>query len=209
MNYIKALQERYSVKKFDSSKTISKENLDNILQAGKLSASSLGLQPYRILVVASEESKKKLIPAFYNPSQISTCSHLLVIVSKKGIDEQYINGYFRQINAIRSTPLQQLEPFRKSISSHIDRSSSDEVMNWNEKQGYILLSNLMFAAALEGVDTCPMEGFRQDVLEDLLEIPKEIEKITVTLALGFRAIDDDFQHHKKVRKDELDLFEFL
>ena len=61
-------------------------------------------------------------------------------------------------------------------------------MNWNEKQGYILLSNLMFAAALEGVDTCPMEGFRQEILEDLLDIDTDHEKITVTLSLGFRSL---------------------
>lgn len=209
MNYLQALQNRYSVKKFDSSQIISPEHLENILQAGKLSASSLGLQPYRIMIIASKEAKQNLIPAFYNPSQISTCSHLLVIVTKKGIDEQYINGYFRQINQIRNTPLPQLEPFRKSINSHIERTSAEEIVNWNEKQGYILLSNLMFAAALEGVDTCPMEGFRQDVLEDKLQINPENEKITVTLALGYRAKDDDFQNHKKVRKDDKDLFEFL
>jgi nitroreductase len=209
MNYIKVLQERYSVKKFDPTRHLTQQTLDNILEAGKLSASSLGLQPYRIIIVETKEKKEKLIPAFYNPSQISTCSHLLVIVTKKGIDEQYINGYFRQINAIRNTPLPQLEPFRKSINTHIDNSSSEEITSWNEKQGYILLSNLMFAAALEGVDTCPMEGFRANVLEEILSISPSEEKITVTLALVYRALDDDFQHHKKVRKDNNDLFEYL
>jgi nitroreductase len=92
MNYIKVLQERYSVKKFDPTRHLTQQTLDNILEAGKLSASSLGLQPYRIIIVETKEKKEKLIPAFYNPSQISTCSHLLVIVTKKGIDEQYING---------------------------------------------------------------------------------------------------------------------
>ena len=209
MNYLEALQQRYSVKKFDPNKIIPKEHVENILQAGKLSASSLGLQPYRVIVVESSEAKSKLVPAFYNPSQISTCSHLLVIVSKKGIDEQYINGYFRQINEIRKTPLQQLEPFRKSIHTHIENNSSAEIMNWNEKQGYILLSNLMFAAAFEGVDTCPMEGFRQEILEDLLDIDTDHEKITVTLSLGFRSLDDDFQHMKKVRKNDDEMFNFI
>ena len=82
MNYLEALSKRYSVKKFNN-EIIPQEKLFNILESGKLSASSLGLQPYKILVVESEEMKKKLIPAFYNPSQISTCSHLIVIISKK------------------------------------------------------------------------------------------------------------------------------
>ena len=209
MNYIEALQKRYSVKKFDSKKIIPNSILINILEAGKLSASSLGLQPYRILVVESDEKKQKITPAFYNPSQISTCSHLVVIITRKGIDEKYINGYFRQINEIRNTSFQQLEPFKKSIHNHIERTSSSEIMSWNEKQGYILLSNLMFAAALESVDTCPMEGFRQDLLEELLEINHEEEKISVTLALGYRSLEDEFRLQKKVRKNDEDLFQFL
>ena len=68
MNYIEALQRRYSVKKFNKELIVPQETLLNILQAGKLSASSLGLQPYKILVVESAEMKEKLIPAFYNPS---------------------------------------------------------------------------------------------------------------------------------------------
>lgn len=197
------------MKKFDSNRIISSNILENILQAGKLSASSLGLQPYRVLVVESREMKQKLISAFYNPSQISTCSHLLIILTKKGIDEQYINGYFRQINAIRNTPLPQLEPFKKSIHSHIENTSSSEIMTWNEKQGYILLSNLIFAAALEQVDSCPMEGFRQDLLEEILNINTQEEKATVTLALGYRSSEDEFQHQKKVRKFDEDLFQYL
>jgi nitroreductase len=105
MNYLEALSRRYSVKKFNH-EIIPQETLHNILESGKLSASSLGLQPYEILIVESEEMKQKLIPAFYNPSQISTCSHLIVIVSKKIVDDNYINGYFRHISKVRETPLE-------------------------------------------------------------------------------------------------------
>jgi nitroreductase len=63
MNYLEALSRRYSVKKFNH-QIIPQETLHNILESGKLSASSLGLQPYKILVVESEEMKQKMIPAF-------------------------------------------------------------------------------------------------------------------------------------------------
>lgn len=115
MNYIEALQKRYSVKKFNKEKKISTEVLRNILAAGQLSASSLGLQPYKIFVVESEEIKEKLVPAFRNTSQISTCSHLIVLVSKKSIEEKYLDGYFKHITEVRSVPLESLDIFRKSI----------------------------------------------------------------------------------------------
>lgn len=207
MNYLEALSRRYSVKKFNK-EIIPQETLHNILESGKLSASSLGLQPYKIVVVESETMKQKLIRAFYNPSQISTCSHLIVIISKKTVEENYLNGYFRHISEVRETPLETLDPFRNSIDQHIQKNK-DDIFNWAEKQSYIVLANLMYAAAIENIDTCPMEGFRQDVIEEILEINPETEKVTVTLALGYRSEEDHFQHLKKVRKPDEKLFKFI
>ncbi|AZA81676.1 NAD(P)H-dependent oxidoreductase [Chryseobacterium lactis] len=208
MNYLEALSRRYSVKKFNN-QIIPQETLHNILESGKLSASSLGLQPYKIVVVESEEMRQKLIPAFYNPSQISTCSHLIVIISKKTIEENYIRGYFSHISEVRETPLENLDPFKNSISQHINQKTQDEIFNWAEKQSYIVLANLMYAAAIENIDSCPMEGFRQDLIEEILNINPETEKVTVTLALGYRSAEDDFQHMKKVRKPNEKLFKFI
>lgn len=209
MNHLEALSRRYSVKKFNPEKIIPQETLLRILEAGKLTASSLGLQPYEIIIVESPEMKNKLIPAFYNPSQISTCSHLIVIVSKKKIDERYIQSYFSHISEVREVPMDDLALFKNSISHHIEQKNEDEVFNWAEKQSYIVLANLMYAAAMEEVDTCPMEGFRQDKIDEILGIDLDKEKVTVTLALGYRSEDDDFQHLKKIRKPNDKLFKFI
>ncbi|HCN51000.1 MAG TPA: NAD(P)H-dependent oxidoreductase [Chryseobacterium sp.] len=208
MNYLEALSRRYSVKKFNH-QIIPQETLHNILESGKLSASSQGLQPYKIVIVESEEMKQKMIPAFYNPSQVSTCSHLIVIISKKTIEESYIRGYFKHISEVREVPLETLDPFKNSISQHIHQKTQDEIFNWAEKQSYIVLANLMYAAAIENIDSCPMEGFRQDVIEEILNINPETEKVTVTLALGYRSEEDPFQHMKKVRKPNEKLFKFI
>jgi len=209
MNYIEALQKRYSVKKFDKTRTIPQEILKNILEAGKLSASSLGLQPYKIFVVESKEIKENLIPAFYNPSQISTCSHLIVIISKKNIENHYLNGYFAHISEVRKVEQKSLKAFRKNIDIFMESLSENESSDWAEKQGYIVLGNLMFAAALENVDTCPMEGFKQEIIEQVLNLDIENEKVAVTLALGYRSGDDVFQTMKKVRKPDEKLFKFI
>ncbi len=209
MNYIEALQRRYSVKKFNKELIVPQETLLNILQAGKLSASSLGLQPYKILVVESAEMKEKLIPAFYNPSQISTCSHLIVLVAKKDIEDHYINGYFKHITEVRNHTLESLEPFRKSINGFVNSLMEDTKLHWSEKQTYIVLGNLMFAASLENVDTCPMEGFRSEAIDKILGLDPEKEKTSVTLAIGYRDQEDIFQTLKKVRKPDEKLFKFL
>ena len=209
MNYLEALNKRYSVKKFDAEKTVSSEKLHHILEAARLSASSLGLQPYELIIAESAEMREKLIPAFYNPSQISTCSQLISIVSKKNIGIEYIGSYFNSISQIRDISLESLNPFKESIRNHIDRLSTDQVITWADKQCYIVLGNLMFAAALEEVDTCPMEGFKQDKIEEILGLDPEKEKVAVTLALGYRSEEDEFQNLKKVRKPNDKLLKFI
>lgn len=209
MNYVEALQKRYSVKKFDSGKKIPEETLKNILEAGKLSASSLGLQPYKVLVIQTPETLQKLIPAFYNPSQISTCSHLLVIVTRRKIEDEYVNKYFGHISDVRDIPVENLDPFRKSIDFYLNLQDEQEILNWNERQGFLMLGTLMFAAAMEKVDSCPMEGFKPEVLSELLEIDPLSEKVSVTLALGYRSAEDHFQSMKKVRKPDDLLFSYL
>lgn len=209
MNYLDALEKRYSVKKFDSERKVASETLQKILNAGRLSASSLGLQPYVIYVVENSEILKELTPAFGNPSQISTCSHLLVLVTKKNIEDKYIDGYFKHIAEVRNTDQESLTLFRRTVEFYLEKITHDDMIHWNEKQTYIVLANLILAAAMEGVDTCPMEGFIHHKVDEVLKLNPAEEKTTVTLALGYRASDDAFQHNKKVRKPYDKLFKFI
>ena len=159
MNYLEALNWRYSVKKFDGNQ-IPKEIIDNILEAGRLSVSSLGLQPYYLLVINNKEKIKSLTDAFYNTNQISTCSHLVVLVSKKQIDPNYIDSYFNHIATEREITIDQLSSFRKNIDDFITNSLDNDLSNWTDKQAYIVLGTMIMAAAQEKIDTCPMEGYK-------------------------------------------------
>lgn len=209
MNYLELLKKRYSVKKFDTTRTISEDALKNILEAGKLSASSQGLQPYKIFVISSKEMKQKLVSSFYNPLQVSTCSHLIILITKKVIEDGYIKKYFENISQTREVPIESLEKFRFNITSFLGGFSKNSLQTWAEKQAYLVLGNLMFAAAMEKVDTCPMEGFKQKELDKVLDLDIEKEKVCVTLALGYRSEEDEFQNLKKVRKPNEKLFKFL
>lgn len=208
MNYLEALAWRYSVKKFSGEK-IDPQSLQNILEAGRLSVSSLGLQPYKLIVIASDEQKEKLIPAFYNKSQVTTCSHIVAIVSKTKIDTEYVDGYFSHISKERNIDLELLAAFRKNIEQYTSSHTENDLRHWSEKQAYILLGTMIVAAAEEGIDTCPMEGFRHDVISELLELNNEEERVAVVLTLGKRAEDDEFQHFKKVRKPVEKFIKFI
>src|SRR5690606_39839527 len=120
----------------------------------------------------------------------------------------YKDRYIRNIKEIRNEKMESLEGFRKSIDGY-RMAKKYNMTDWNEKQAYIVLANMMFAAALEEIDSCPMEGFKPGKIEEILELDTEAERISVTLALGYRAEDDAFQHNKKVRKTDEKLFKFL
>ncbi|RQP08699.1 MAG: NAD(P)H-dependent oxidoreductase [Chryseobacterium sp.] len=199
MDYLDKLKKRYSPKKFDG-EMVPDEAVERILEAARLSVSSMGLQPYKIFIAKNKQSKEKLFPAFYNLSQISTCSHMLMLVAKKEVEESYVDGYLRHINAVRGTDMADLQAFRNSILGYLSQLTSQQLSAWSARQAYIALSSMIFAAALERVDSCPMEGFRQDVMDHLLGINPDEESTVVCLAIGYHADDDPFRHNKKVRK---------
>ena len=208
MDYIKSLERRYSAKKFTSEK-VPQEVLQRILKAGQLSASSLGLQPYKIYILESASALEKAKSAFFNTSQISTCSHLIVLSAKKELEDKYIEGYLSHITQVRNQEMDSLEGFRKSIHGFREKIGSEKLFEWTEKQTYIVLGHLLVAAAIENVDSSPMEGFDAQKLSDALELDTEKEWPSVTLALGYRAEDDVFQSLKKVRKPEEKLLHYL
>ncbi len=208
MNYLAPLEHRYSVKKFNDHK-VPKETLERILKAGQLTASSLGLQPYKLYILESKESLDKAAAAFYNKSQISTCSHLILITAKTTLEDDYIERYFNQITEVRNVPRESLEGFKTSIQGHRTKLGSDNIIHWSEKQAYIVLGHLIMASALEQVDTSPMEGFNVESLAELLSLDLTVERPAVTLALGYRAEDDVFSTFKKVRKPNDKLLTYL
>lgn len=208
MDYIIALEKRYSAKKFTSEK-VPEEVLKRILKAGQLSASSLGLQPYKIYILESANALEKVKSAFFNASQISTCSHLIVLSAKKELEDKYIEGYLSHITQVRDQEIDSLEGFRKSIHGFREKIGSEKLLEWTEKQTYIVLGHLLVAAAIENIDTSPMEGFDAQKLATALELDTDKEWPSVTLALGYRAADDLFQSLKKVRKPEDKLLHYL
>ena len=62
------------------------------------------------------------------------------------------------------------------------------------------MGNLLTVCALEGIDSCPMEGFDSNAYDDILGLKKQGLKSVLLLPIGYRADDDMFADFKKVRK---------
>ncbi|WP_166964098.1 NAD(P)H-dependent oxidoreductase [Yeosuana marina] len=197
---IEHLNWRYATKKFDSSKKLSKNKIDIIKEAFNLTATSFGLQTISLVIVSNDDLKASLVPHAYYQNQVSEASHLLVICIQDDISDSDVNLYFDSVKNIRNTPENILNPFRKNLLKTMQGKSVENRQLWSKNQAYIALGNLMTVCAVEGIDSCPMEGFIPEKYDEVLELNKKGLKSVLLLPIGYRADDDMFATLKKVRK---------
>lgn len=200
MSIIEKLQWRYATKKFDTAKLLSEEKLTILKEAFNLTALSYGLQTLKLVVVTDKTTRENLVKLSYGQRQVAEASHLLVLCIQTEIDNEDVNDHFDTIKTIRNTPDAILEPFKEQLKSTIEDMPSEKKLSWATKQAYIALGNLMTVCAVEGIDSCPMEGFLPKELDKALDLDKHGLSSVLMLPVGYRAKDDMFADFKKVRK---------
>jgi len=203
--YIKKLEWRYAVKKFDPSKKLSDEQLSFILESGRLAPSSLGLQARNIVVVKNTEIREKLKEVARGQSQIVDASHLLVLCIRKNVGEQFVSHYMETIAKERGSNISTLDGFKKNILQFLSGKSENEIKEWCARQVYIMLGFILSACAENGIDACPMEGFDSKKFNEILELESRGLESCVLCAVGFRNENDELGKMKKVRfpKEEI------
>lgn len=206
---ISDLNWRYAVKKYDSSKKISEENITILKEAIRLSPSSVGLQGYVVLDVQNPETRQKLKEASHNQTQVSDASHFFVFCYPKEIQENYLDKMMSHISEIRNQSIESLSGYKNMIYHLTQNQSEDKKNQWLTNQAYIALGNLLQSAAHLKIDATPMEGFNYEKYEEILQLDKKGLKVAVACALGYRSEEDKYQHLKKYRKPISDLFQVI
>jgi nitroreductase len=197
---------RYATKKFDAAKKISASDLDFLKEAVRLSASSYGLQLYKVIIVENPELRAQLLPAAFGQTQVTDASHLFVIASQMNIGNTEIDAYLKNASEIRNLPIEALSGYGGFMKGTINAMSEDNKSNWTAKQTYLALGNLLNAAAELNIDSTPMEGFNPAKFNEILGLDKLNLDTVLVVPVGYRHEDDATQHLKKVRKSNEDLF---
>lgn len=200
MDIINILQWRYAAKKFDASKKLPQEKLEILKQAFNLTATSYGLQPVKLLIVENRHIREQLVEHSWNQRQVADASHLFVFCIHEDVDADYIHDYFNRVMDIRKTPKEVLDPFRKFLVEDFENKTTEEIYNWAVKQAYLIMGNLLTVCALEGIDSCPMEGFNPEQYDNILKLKEKRLKSVLVMPVGYRADNDMFADFKKVRK---------
>ncbi len=202
----KQLEWRYATKRMNG-KAVPQEKLDAILEAIRLSPSSYGLTPYTVFVIKDLELRKKIQPTAWMQPQIVEGSHLLVFAAWDNITEKNVDEYLALVSKTRGMPVTALADFKKYIMGTVNGLDQVGKVTWAAKQAYIALGVGLSAAALEEVDSTPMEGFDPAKLDEVLGLKAKGLKSVVMLALGYRdTAADSSAGYKKVRRAKEGLF---
>jgi nitroreductase len=205
-NFIQDANWRYATKKFDTTKKVSNEDLETLKEAIRLSSSSYGLQPYKVLIVENPELRAQLQPVSWGQTQIVDASHLIVFANVTNIGETEIDAYFKNLTETRNIPMEALQGYADFMKSKIT-SLSEEARNiWTSKQTYLALGNLLNAAAELKIDVTPMEGFEPEQYNEILGLKKLGLNASLVAPIGYRHEEDATQHYVKVRKSNEELF---
>lgn len=209
MNLIENLKWRYATKKMDANKTVSEEDILKIKEAVQLSASSYGLQPYKVIDLIDKDLRQQLLPLCWNQSQITDASHLFIFCNHNEVSDQNIDDLITLNASINGISEDQLSGYGDFMKMKVKEKSNEEVQNWTAKQAYIALGNGLAACAELNIDSTPMEGFEPEKVNDLLGLNEKGLNACVLLAIGYRSEEDATQHGKKVRKSIENLFESI
>jgi nitroreductase len=205
-NFIKDANWRYATKKFDATKKVSDEDFNTLKEAIRLSASSYGLQPYKVFIIENPELRAKIQPVAWGQSQIVDASHLIVFANITNFGDAEIDASLALTAETRGLSSDALKGYGDFMKSKISTLPEETRNVWTAKQTYLALGNLLNAAAELRIDVTPMEGFEPEKVNEILGLNKQGLNATLLATVGYRHEDDATQHYIKVRKSNEELF---
>jgi len=200
MNTHEILNWRYATKKFDTSEELPEADLNYILEAGNLAATSYGLQPFGLVVVTDQTKKDALKEAAFGQEHVAENSALVVVCARTDVDADYIKEYVNRVETERGMDSGALEGFQEMMIGDITNRDETNVLTWSQKQAYIVLGTMMVAAGEKMVDGCPMEGFDPNKFNEILDLKEHKLHASALFAVGYRSLEDETQNYKKVRR---------
>ena len=204
---IDRLNWRYATKRYDSSRKISDKDWQTLQDSLQLAPSSMGLQPYKFIVVEDPEIRAKLREAGYDQPAITDASHFVVLAYKTTFDERDAADFIDLVAKTRNIQRDTLGDFEAKIN-YSTRKASDEgyLEVWNSRQVYVALGFLLQTAALLGIDSTPMEGIESEKFNQILGL--DGFSAVAAAALGYRDEESDWLSSlAKVRRPKEELIE--
>lgn len=190
---------RHATKEFDTSRKLSDDDIHFILRIANLSPSSFGFEPWHFVVVQRPELRQALKPIVTGaPLRLNTASHFVLGLSMKASltkwDAAYIMNMLQEIKQFPPAAIRRYLSLYRTFQEHdFVLDTNRKMFDWASKQSYIALGNMLTAAAMIGIDSCPIEGFvkgeAEAVLQEKLGIDTDQYGLSYMVAFGYRKED--------------------
>ena len=205
---------RYACKKYDKTKVVSDEDFMAIIEAGKLSPSSFGLEPWKFILVKNEEMLNDMREFAWGAiNSLNGASHIVMVLARKGVtgDSKYFEDNWKNLKKVSDEMFEAVkDKFTKFQEIHLNLLENERTLfDWASKQTYIALGNMMTVAAYLGIDSCAIEGFNKEHLEKYLSdmglLDLDEYGVSVMVSFGYR----DEEQPKKIRQPLTEVLEII
>jgi nitroreductase/dihydropteridine reductase len=195
---IEDLQWRYTAKKYDASRKISQKELDVIFEAMRLSASSINSQPWKFVVIESDEAKERMSNTFankyqFNQPHIFDSSHIILFAHNPHYTrDDYAEVVDNGIKDKRTKPEDRESAFGGFIFAELNTDETGNTNSWTKAQTYLALGNTLHTLARLRIDSTSMEGIDPVLVNE--EFKKELDgyQCDVALAIGYSQPQEDY-----------------
>lgn len=206
---IENLNWRYATKEFNPTKKVSAEDLETIVEAFRLTASSFGLQPWKLFIIENQDTRNKLLEHSYYQKQVVDASHVLVFARSTANSETLVQEFVEDTAESRGVEIASLEEYKQMMLGFLGRMDETQYKIWAEKQLYIALWNLLTVLAEMEIDSCAMEGLNPAKYDETLWLTEKGFATVFALPIGYRSLKDKYADIKKVRYSTDKIFEMI
>ncbi|MBZ7928664.1 NAD(P)H-dependent oxidoreductase [Campylobacter molothri] len=191
---------RYSCRNFKNEK-LNPQDLRNILEIARLSPSSLGLEPWKFVVVQDEKKKEELSEICNHQPHVKNCSALIIILSRLDFLD-----YFEEKLRKRDMSEKEIQKRLDTYMPFLNSLNHEQKIAYAREQAHIALASILYSATALNIATCPIGGFDKIKLESYLNLNTQKEIATLIVAIGY---SNDKSLPQKNRFDFDEVVQFL
>lgn len=200
MALLEDLNWRHAVKAYDATKKVSKEDIDKIVEAARLAPTSSGLQPFNVILVENQEVKNQLVKGALNPECMRDCSHVVIFAAWDRYTAERIDKVYDFTTDERGLERGRFGSYTDKLKEIYLAQPAEENFAHIARQTYIALGLSLAQAAELKVDSTPVEGFNNAVVDEVLELEKHGLKSVSLMYVGYADKPKDWiAPMKKVR----------
>ena len=185
MDILSALKTRRSINFFDPHRDIKQEDIDEIIDAANHSPSSFNLQPWEVIVVKDHEQKTKLRECAFNQQKIEDAPVTLILIANPGSVEEHVDRVIENMVELGYMSPEDGKKNRNAPFSLYGEPDSLKRKLFAVKNTAFFGMCIMIAARGKGLETHPMDGFKEEKVKTAFGIP-ENRIIPMLIAVGYQ-----------------------